>query len=659
MAGVSEKIVDSVLYQHLQFDGSRRCIDWLRKAYHAYYRLRPFRQTRKLNKDYAFNRQLANQRIWIDGRYISKEEYMERMGLPRITFNTLGKNKRVIQGQYRNNDVAPICHAADPREKKQAEIWSELLKQNMKMNRRTEKDAKNFEEFLISGLPGYKVSFAHRKGKTDVWQDRVNPNLIFFPFTIADDLEDIGFIGMLHAFDFGKILSLFSHSPKDDEKLYEIYRHCNEDDYLASTLSTDSKTYDISATDFFTPSEYGKYRVIELWTLEKRRAYFVDDPREPNGYYVPYTKAEKARLDKINEDRLKSNIMMEADEINPMTDEDGNIRYFIEPRLFAEQNLIKYEYKPEEYWYYRYMTPDGYILEEGVSPYWNGGESMHPFILKPYPFVDGEIHSHVEEMRPAQDYLDYYVIQLDFYMRNAAKGVMVVDENSIGDMQSFEEMCDQFIRSNGVVLYTSKNGAKAPEIKTAGTIPGGFDYFIQLAKGMSEDVSGAQASLQGKKESGSMSGVLMAQLTQQAATSLADMMGTYNDFLEQVAMKTVKVMKCCYRGVKCVDICGEQIEVDVDTISDVDTNISISQNSNTATYQALTSDFVLNLAMNNRMPLEAAIEAADIPGGERILQIMEKYKQQIAKQQQAEAMAQQQQAAAQQVAQQKQAAALA
>ena len=653
-----QRMTDSVLYQHLRFDGKRRCEDWLRKAFTAYYRLQSFRDKRKINKDYAYNRQLQNQRIKIDGQYITKEEYLKRMGLPPLTFNTLGKNKRVIQGQYRNNDVAPICHAVDPREKKEADIWSELLKQNMKMNRRNEKDARNFEEFIVSGHPAYRVSFAHRRGKTDVWQDRVNPDLMFYPFSLADDLEDIVFIGMLHAFDYGKILSLFARSTADENRLQEIYSHCNSDDYLLSSLSADMRTYDISKTDFFRPAEYGKYRVIELWTLERRKAYFVDDPREPNGYYVPYYASEKDRLDKINADRLQSNVMM-ANETDPMTDEDGNIMYFTNPKVFAEQNLIKYRYAVEEYWYYRFMAPDGHILEEGVSPYWNGGESMHPFVVKLYGNIDGEIHSHVEEMRPAQDYLNYYVIQLDFYMRNAAKGVLMIDEKSISDMQSFEEMHDQFVRSNGVVLYTSANGARAPEVKTAGTIPGGFDYFINLAKQMGEDVSGAQASLQGKKEQGSMSGVLMAQLTQQAATSLSDMMGTYNDFLEQVAAKVVKIMKCCYRGVKCVSICGEQLEVDMAAISDVDTEISISQNSNTATYRALTSDFVLNLAMQNRMPLKAAIEAADIPGGERIIQIIDKYEQQIAQQQQAEAQAQQQQAAAQQVAMQKQAAATA
>ena len=146
-----EQITDSVLYQHRQFDGTRRSIDWLRMAYNAYQRLRPFREKRKMCKDYAFGKQYEKQ-ICVNGRWMSKKEYMERMGLPAIQFNTLGKNKRVIQGQYRNNDVAPICHAVDPAEKKYADVLSALLKQNMKMNRRAEKDAKNF------GVPDWWLS---------------------------------------------------------------------------------------------------------------------------------------------------------------------------------------------------------------------------------------------------------------------------------------------------------------------------------------------------------------------------------------------------------------------------------------------------------------------------------------------------------------------
>lgn len=640
-----EKVTDSVLYQHMQFDGKRRCVDWLHKARAAYDRLRPYRKERKINKDYVFGKQL-DQMINVNGKMMSKRAYMEKMGLPTLSFNLLGKNMRVIQGQYRNNDVAPICHAADPRESEYADQLSELLKQNMKMNRRSEADAKNFGEFLIGGLPGVKLAHVQRRGKRDIFVDNINPNYLFFPHTTNPNFEDIPFIGLLHDMEFQQVLKMWSKSPADDDKLREIYTHCNSDDYIASMFSTDSRTYDISQTDFFTPAEYGKCRVIELWSKEYRRAYMVDDPLEPNPYYVPYKASEKAKLDAINEERRKANIKLGYDGVSPMTDAQGNIQYFQDPAVYESENLLRYSYAVEEYWYFRDMTPDGYVLEEGMSPYWNGQESMHPLVVVPYPFVDGEIHSHVETMRAAQDYMDYYVIQLDFYLRNAAKGVMMVDEESIGSMQDFEEMCDQFIRSNGVVLYTSKNGAKPPIVQTAGSIPGGFDYFINLAKTMSEDVSGAQASLQGKREAGTMSGVMTSQLINQAATSLADMMGTYNDFLEQIANKTVKFIKCCYTGTKSVSISGEPIDVSMGLICDVDCDVSISQNANTATFRALNTEFMLQLAMKQLLPLKAAVEASDIPGKDRMLKIMEKYEK-MAAEQQAQMQAQQQMQVAQ------------
>lgn len=630
---MDKQSTDSVLYQHKRFDGERRCTDWLWKAYAAHARLRTFRMDRKMCRDYRLGNQY-DKPMWVNGRQMSKREYMEKNGLPVIQFNLLGKNHRVIMGQYRGNDVAPICKATDAAENDYAAMWSELLRQNMKMNRCTEKDAKNFSEFLTSGLPCYKISYADRNGKRDVFRDVVNPNLIFFPYTISPDLEDVGYIGMIHSFDFRKILSMFARSKGDAQKLRDIYTMCQSDEYLASTYSQDTRFSDLADVDFFKPKEYNKYRVIELWTKEYRDAYRVIDAREANPYYVPYSKSEEDKLKKIKEERLSLNMMKDWDGVSPMMDEEtGDIKYFEDPELYWEENGISWEFCVEEYWYFRYMAPDGTILEEGVSPYWNGAESIQPIVVKGYPMDDGIIRSHSAEMIPAQDYLNYYIICMDFYIKNAAKGVMMVDENSISDMQSFEEMCDQFIRTNGVVLYTSVRGGKAPEIKTSQGIPGGFDYMINLSKSMSEDVSGAQASLQGKREASNMSGVLMSQMINQAASSLSDMLGTYNDFLEQAAMKQVKIMKCCYTGRKKVSICGKMLEEDMSILSDVDMELSISQSSNTPTYRALTSDFWLNLGVNNKIPLRVAIEAADLPDGQRVLAIMDKYEQTLAQQQ--------------------------
>ena len=64
----------------------------------------------------------------------------------------------------------------------------------MKLNRRSELDARTFEEYLISGLPIYKISWAYRRGKLDVFTDYVNPNFVFFPDSLDFNLQTYGFV---------------------------------------------------------------------------------------------------------------------------------------------------------------------------------------------------------------------------------------------------------------------------------------------------------------------------------------------------------------------------------------------------------------------------------------------------------------------------------
>ena len=227
----NEQISDSLLYGHRKFDGQRRAERWLHVAYNAYCRLAPFRKMRAECKSYAYGKQYERQIVY-NGRHITKEQYLKEKGIPALQTNILGKIKRVVQGQFRMNDTAPVCNAVDPGEKEYADIMSALLRQNMKLNRRSELDARTFEEYLISGLPIYKISWAYRRGKLDVFTDYVNPNFVFFPDSLDFNLADIRFCGLLHDLDFSEVLALFSHSDSDDIKLKEIYNHCLDNEYI-------------------------------------------------------------------------------------------------------------------------------------------------------------------------------------------------------------------------------------------------------------------------------------------------------------------------------------------------------------------------------------------------------------------------------------------
>lgn len=625
MADKNDNIADSLLYGYKGFDGQRRAVAWLHVAYNAHCRLKAFRDMRDECKNYAYGRQYSKKIVY-NGRPMTKEQYLKEKGIPALQTNILGKIKRSVQGQFRLNDTAPVCNAPDAEEKMYADIMSALLKQNMKLNRRSELDARTFEEFLISGLPIYKISWAYRKGKLDVWTDYVNPNFVFFPDSLDFSLEDIRFCGLLHDLDFSDVLARWSKSDADDARLRDIYKHCLDLEYIASQFSSDRRTNSIADTDFYYPAEYGKCRVIELWTKERRKAWYCIDPLDPSPepYFIPYD--QKQRIIDINNHRLELNIKRYPDG-SPMLDEAGNTLTFIEPEQYARENLITYERRIETYWYFRYLTPDGYVLEEGQTPYWNGSESFHPFVFKPYPYIDGEFHSFISEIIPSQEYFNYYMVALDFYIRNAAKGVLMIDEQSLTDEMTLEDIADQYVRSNGVILYTTKKGGKAPDTKMAGSIPGGFDYIIQLSRTLMEDVSGVQAALQGKQAG--QSGVLYQSQVSQASSSILDLIRTFNSFLTDVAYKIIKVIQAFYTGKKTINIAGEQIPYNMETMHDVDLDVSISEDTDSPVYRALSNQFLMTGVERGEIPFRVALEAGNFYNAPKIIAALDKYNEQL------------------------------
>ena len=624
-----KQIADSLLYGSSRFRKEDRAVMWLQVAYNAYCRLQDFRDMRAECVNYAYGRPYRKS-IVVNGRRMTKEAYMKEKGIPVLQNNILGKLKRTVQGQFRQNDTAPVCSAPDPAEKDYADIFSVLLKQNMKLNQRSEKDARMFEEFLLSGMAIYKTSWAFRNGKIDVFTDYVNPNFAFWPHSLDFNLEDIRFCGVLHDLDFSDVLAKFSRSDEDDVRLHDIFNHCLDMEYITSQYSTDRRTNSLADTDFYTPAEYGKCRVIELWTRERRKAWFCIDPETSEPYFVPYD--ERSLIDERNRQRLELNIKRNPDG-SPMLAPDGSFLYFIPMDRYKKEHLITYERRIETYWYYRYLTPDGHVLEEGVSPYWNGGESFHPFTFKPYPYIDGEFHPFISEMMPAQDYFNYYLIALDFYVRNASKGVLMVDEVALSDNMSIEEIAEQYIKTNGIVLYTSKNGGKIPEQRSATSIPGGFDYFIQLSRSLTEDVSGVQAALQGKKDGSTTSGVMYNAQVAQAAASILDLIRTFNSFLTNTAYKTVKVMQCFYTGHKSVSVSGEIIPVNLETMHDVDLDIAISEDTDSPVFRALLNQFLISSVDKGQLPMRVALEVGNFPGSNKLIAALDRYEKELRQQQ--------------------------
>ena len=61
-------------------------------------------------------------------------------------------------------------------------------------------------------------------------------------------------------------------------------------------------------------------------------------------------------------------------------------------------------------WHCRFYAPGGELLDEYDSPY---GHGMHPFMVKMYPLIDGEVHSFVEDVVDQQRYINRLITLMD------------------------------------------------------------------------------------------------------------------------------------------------------------------------------------------------------------------------------------------------------
>lgn len=201
----------------------------------------------------------------------------------------------------------------------------------------------------------------------------------------------------------------------------------------------------------------------------------------------------------------------------------------IQPPEDAE---VRHEY--ESVWRYYFLGTDGLVLKSGISPY---SHREHPYVVKFYPYVDGEIHSFVADVIDQQRYTNRLITLYDWVMRASAKGVLLFPEGSLPEDADLQEVADEWSRFNGVISYKAKPGLPAPVQVNSTASYAGITDLLNIQLKMFEDISGVNAALQGKLESSSVSGTLFSQQTQNAMTSLRDLIESYREFVVEATMK--------------------------------------------------------------------------------------------------------------------------
>lgn len=207
----------------------------------------------------------------------------------------------------------------------------------------------------------------------------------------------------------------------------------------------------------------------------------------------------------------------------------------------------------KQVWRYYWLSPLGHVLASGDSPYAHGG---HPYVIKAYPMIDGEIHAFVADVIDQQRYTNRLITMQDWMARASAKGVLMMPDDCVPAGANAAEMARAWSRLNGVMVYKPSASGEAPRQVNAQTGGLGIAELLNMQLRFFEDISGVSSALGGRLNNSVMSAELYGQQTQQATTALLDVLGTFGEFVRDAAYLDCSLMRQYYSRRRCELIAG-------------------------------------------------------------------------------------------------------
>ncbi len=288
-----------------------------------------------------------------------------------------------------------------------------------------ENDARLLEEFLISGAAFMRVE----KGRCR----NVAAGEIFFRRFAESDGSDCRMIGMLHEMPAGEATRRFSQG--NPRRAAEI---------LARTASRSGGSLLPDA------AAYGCSRVAEVWELTEDAMIAVHDPLTGEYAMSPCTPDHAAAL------------------------EDANAR-----RRSRGKRELNHGICCTPRWQETWLGADGCVLSRRLHA---PGRS-HPFLMRLYPYIDGEVHSLVEDLLCQQKYVNRLVTLLDDVISNSAKGVLLFPADQLPEGFTWKEMRRLWAHPGGIIPYKRTSRTQTPQqVHTHGTFEGAREMLVtQLA----------------------------------------------------------------------------------------------------------------------------------------------------------------------------------
>lgn len=604
------KTFDSVKRRMERQHGRKTDYELLQRCWQAWNNLEAVRMTRDRAKRYCYGDQWGDTvRVYKNGYYydMTEREYLKRKGSVPLSNNVMVSILNTLVGMYAKQGTEPVCFARTRSSQSLSDMMSATMQCNWQNTQMEDLLKHALEDYLIGGVMVCRETYEDRTQEIeDSWTDYIEPNYVFWEGGSDPRHLDLSLIGVLHDESVNDLYKKFAREEYglSIDDLNRIFDIDPDNSQTEGTMHND--TNDLSNISFDIPSRRGHYvRVIEAWTTETKYRYQCYDPIATNesDAYFRIECDDKAMIAELNAKNVERKKQYDLMGVPP---ED---RAYITAKKVADK-----------YWYYTFMAPDGTVLCRGETPY---DFKSHPFTVKFYPYVNGEIHPFMGNVIDQQRYINRLIIMNDMAIRSSAKGLMLVPTQVLDGMTP-DEFAEQATEYDGIMFYTPKATLpnSRPDVITSNAVNLGTNELLQIELNLMREVSNVSGALQGKTPTAGTSASRYAQESQNASTSLYSILKDMESFTECVAQKKCMMIKQYYDNGRPIFNRDNTYPMEYDRLAarDIMFKISIKNAAATATYQNSINDKLDRLLEMGAINIVQYLQNLNEPFADKLLQ---------------------------------------
>lgn len=587
---------------------------------------------------YAMRQTARNNRKMLQGYQWTRDEIekINRQGQRPITHNIISQIMANLNGQYLASKGQPVAIARKRDCATEGKMMSLAIEHVVKVNDEDVQDAKQFSRLAISGVICSRVDFGYlsEKDRSDVIITNVNPHTLFFNPSIDDGKTDnINLIGTINEDSLDGMIVNFAKDEQDAEVIKKIYNWDDkgQDKYLRQMYSftRDQNSEHIDNIDFLESAGEGLCRYYEVWTKERRLVVRYHDTANGESGTSDLSLKE---IEQINKERVAQ------------AEEEGVLLGDV-PLIHARQ---RYEYR----WVYRYITPTGYILQQGESPF---AHQSHPYVLAFYDVMDGNIQPVISNITELQREINHLYMQADFMNGNGAKGALFFDKKIFASSgispEDVQRGWSAFNTAFGVDVPQGKSlDGLIRQFYTSGNVAPILNMYQNNVM-MAQQIIGVNPAIQGQAPSSGTPTSRYLMESQNAQLNSKPFIETMAKFKERKYNKVLKLIQQYYDEPMFEEVAGKENLAYNPDIKDIDFDLSLTQEITAGNYSITEDDKLFALVQQGALPFDMYCELSHSGFAKQALELIKQRQQQMQEAQQAQAQQGEQQLTPEQIQQ--------